>query len=255
MFFFFSKIISFLFNPIIWIFSLFLFSLVSKNTRIKKKSFLGALILFYLFSNSFLLEEVSRVWELPATYYKDLKIYDAGIVLGGILSYDQQYDRIQFQRGADRLLQAVELYKTGNIKKIFFTGGSGSIEFADAKEGMFVKRYLLTLGIPENDIWIENESRNTRENAFFAKQFLDKHAYGEGKFLLITSGHHMRRALACFRKVGINVTPYSVDRNASLERHFTFDHLLLPNVHTLMWWEAVIHEWIGMLIYKIQGYA
>ena len=214
-----------------------------------------AICLFYFFSNSFILDEFSRMWEVPATHYKDLKTYDAGIVLGGKLSYDSDFDRIQFQRGADRLLQAVELYKTGTIKKIFFTGGSGSIEFAQMKEGMFVRRYLLTLGIPDRDIWIENESKNTRENALYSLEFLERHEFQGGKFLLITSGHHMRRALGCFRTVDIEVTPYSVERNAGTERRFGFDHLFIPNVNTLIWWEALIHEWIGMIVYKIKGFA
>ena len=106
-----------------------------------------ATCLFFFFTNSFILEEVNRLWETPATHYKDLKTYDAGIVLGGMLDYDMTFDRIQFQRGADRLFQAIELYKRGDIKKIFFVGGSGSIEFAGMREGMFVRRYLLTLGI------------------------------------------------------------------------------------------------------------
>ncbi|TAL57140.1 MAG: YdcF family protein [Bacteroidetes bacterium] len=255
MFFFISKIVSFLFTPIFWVFSLLVAALFLKGPSRKRKALIGAIALFYFFSNSFILEEVSRIWEAPATHYKDLKTYDAGIVLGGMLSYDIQYDRIQFQRGADRLFQAVELYKTGSIKKIFFVGGSGSIEFAEMKEGMFVRRYLLTLGIPDADIWIENESRNTRENAVNAKEFLVKNNFDSGKFLLITSGHHMRRSLACFKVVGLDVTPYSVDRTASPERRFSPEHLLVPNVIALMWWNAVIHEWIGMVVYKIRGFA
>ena len=214
-----------------------------------------AIVIFYFFSNSFILEEVNRMWEVPAMKYHDLKIYDAGIVLGGMLDYDVQFDRIQFQRGADRLFQAVELYKTGTIKKIFFVGGSGSIEFVHIKEGVFVRRYLLTLGIPEKDIWIENESRNTRENAINAHVFLKQREYVDGKFLLITSGRHMRRALACFETVGTDVTPYSVDRDASPTRRFTFDHLLIPDAEIFLAWEALFHEWIGMIVYKIKGYA
>ena len=255
MFFIISKILSFLITPITWVFVLLLFALISKNPKRKKKSLIWAISLFYFFSNPFILEEVGRVWELPATHYKDLKTYDAGIVLGGMLNYDTDLERIQFQRGADRLFQAVELYKRGFIKKIFFVGGSGSIEFADNKEGMFVRKYLLMLGIPEQDIWIENESRNTRENAVNAKEFLKKGQFVNGKFLLITSGHHMRRAFACFNKVGIDVVPYSVDRSASPERRFTPSHLLLPDVSVFNWWDAFIHEWIGIAVYKIQGYA
>lgn len=255
MFFFISKIISFLLTPVFWVFSLLLFALISKNPKRKKRALVGAVVVLYFFSNSFILEEFNRVWELPATYYKDLKKYDAGIVLGGFMSYDYQFDRIQFHRGADRLFQAVELYKIGVIKKIFFVGGSGSIEFANMKEGVFVRRYLLTLGIPEDDIWIENESRNTRENAFNAKVILVENKIDSGKFLLITSGHHMRRALACFDVLGIDVTPYSVDRSASPVRRYSPGHLLIPNVNTLMWWDAVIHEWIGVIVYKMKGYA
>ena len=133
MFFFVSKILTSLFTPIVWVFVFFLFSFFTRNPKRKKRAFVFGLVLFYLFSNSFILEEVNRVWEIPATRYSDLKTYDAGIVLGGILSYDRSYDRIQFYRSADRLFQAVELYKKGFIKKIFFVGGSGSIEFADIK--------------------------------------------------------------------------------------------------------------------------
>lgn len=230
------------------------FSLFSKSGKRRKRSLIWGIVIFYFFSNAFILEEVNRIWEIPATSYTDLKTYDAGIVLGGILDYDVRFARIQFQRGADRLFQAVELYKMGVIKKIFFVGGSGSIEFAYLKEGLFVKRYLLTLGIPEKDIWIENESRNTRENAVFAKQFIEKQGYDSGKFLLVTSGIHMRRALRCFNTVQIDVSPYSVDRNAGPVRRFTPDHLLLPNVSTMIWWNAVIHEWVGMAVYRLRGY-
>ena len=216
---------------------------------------ISAVVIFYFFSNGFILEEVNRLWEVPATRYQDLKTYDAGIVLGGVLEYDMQFDRIQFQRGADRLFQAVELYKTGTIKKIFFVGGSGSIEFSYLKEGMFVRRYLLTIGIPEKDIWIENESRNTHENAVNAKKILENNNYLDGKFLLITSARHMRRSLACFKKTGINITPYSVDRNASPMRRYSPDHLLIPDAEMLVKWEDIFHEWVGMLMYKIKGYV
>ena len=255
MFFFISKILSFLITPVFWIFLLLIAALFLKSPNGKRRSLIGAIALFYFFSNAFILEEVGRLWEVPATHYKDLKTYDAGIVLGGMLAYDYQYDRIQFHRGADRLFQAVELYKTGSIKKIFFVGGSGSIEFAHMKEGAFVRRYLLTLGIPKEDIWIENESRNTWENAVNAREFLEENNFASGKFLLITSGHHMRRALACFKVAGLEVAHYSVDRSASAVRRLSLDHLLIPNADALGWWNALIHEWIGMIIYKIKGYA
>ena len=58
------------------------------------------------------------------------------------------------------------------IKKIVFTGGSGSILHQDMKEGKYAEQFLLNLGIPSADILIESESNNTRENAVFTQKLL-----------------------------------------------------------------------------------
>jgi uncharacterized SAM-binding protein YcdF (DUF218 family) len=65
----------------------------------------------------------------------------------------------------------------------------------------------------------------------------------------------MRRAIACFEKVGLKVSPYSVDRNASPVRRHSLDYLLIPDTGTLGDWNALIHEWIGLVVYKMEGYA
>ena len=54
------------------------------------------------------------------------------------------------------------------------------------------------MGIPENDIIIENKSRNTHENAFYTAQLFEKNGFSKSNNLLITSSMHMRRAQACF---------------------------------------------------------
>ncbi len=169
------------------------------------------------------------------------------------MTYDEEFDRLQFQRGADRLLQAIELYKRGFIKKIIFTGGSGVIFHPDDKEGTYAKRYLLTLGIPETDFLIENESRNTHENAVLTKQLIDQKNI-KGDYLLITSAFHMRRSLGCFEKSGIIATPYSTDRYSG-PRKFEFDHLFLPSVSALYNWNNLLKELVGFITYKIMGYA
>lgn len=253
MFFLFSKLLVFLITPLVWIIALFITGLLTKK-EVRRKRCLGwSLGLLLFFSNNFIFDEFSRLWEVPATHYKDLKNYNAGIVLGGMVKYDKGYDRLQFYRGADRLLQAVELYKRGYIKKIVFTGGSGSVLQPDDKEGAYVKRYLLTLDIPQEDFYIENESQNTRQNALFTKKLIDSIQI-QGPYLLITSGFHMRRSLGCFHKVGMVVDPYSTDRYAG-PRKFEFDHLLIPNISALNDWHNLIHEMVGFITYKISGYA
>lgn len=253
MFFVFSKVLQFIISPIIWIIALLLVSVFSKNEKLKKRTLIASLCITLLFSNAFILGEFQRMWEMPATKYQALKTYEAGIVLGGMTLYDKEIDRLQFIRSADRLWQAIELYKKGYIKKIVFTGGSGSVLHPEEKEGPWVRRYLLTLGIPETDFFIESESKNTRENALFTKQLLDSIQL-KGDLLLITSAFHMRRSLACFEKVGLKTTPYSTDRNVG-KRKWEFEHLFVPNFSGINDFGNLIHEVVGYLVYKIAGYA
>jgi uncharacterized SAM-binding protein YcdF (DUF218 family) len=252
MFFYASKILAFLLNPLIWIIFLLIIGIFAVDQKRRRNAALLGTMLLIIFSNGFLLDEAMRKWEVPATKYEDLKKYDIGIVLGGIMFYDGEYDRLQFFRSTDRLLQAIELYKKGYIKKIFFVSGSGSILYQDIKEAVLAKRYLLTIGIPESDIIIESESKNTHENAVNARGILEKQFPGKS-CLLISSGMHLKRANACFKKEGMNLDLYSTDRYAG-PRKFEFDYAFIPNTNTLDEWNVLIHEIAGYLIYRVAGY-
>ena len=72
----------------------------------------------------------------------------------------------------------------------------------DVMEAPVLKLYLEKIGIPGYDILLESKSRNTHENAVNMKSMLDQ-SFPGGKFLLISSGWHLRRATACFIKEGI----------------------------------------------------
>ena len=154
----------------------------------------------------------------------------------------------------DRLFQTIRLYKMGRIDKIIFTGGSGSIEFPEKREGKFVKKYLNEIQIPDSALIIENESKNTYENAVFTKKILDSLNYNTN-LLLVTSAYHMPRSLAVFKKAGYtNVTPYVTNRVSGVRR-YTFDHLFIPNIDAMFNLQLLLHEWIGFAVYKIKGYA
>src|SRR5690606_5217230 len=133
-----------------------------------------------------------------------------------------------------RYTDAIDLYKRGVIKKILVSSGSGSMIY-DTKEADWIKKMYIQFGVAQEDIWVENQSRNTAENAQFSKQVLDSLKF-TGTAYLITSASHMRRAMACFNKYGINTDPYSVNKTTG-KRLFFPDHLLLPNSHVLIKWE------------------
>lgn len=253
MFFLLSKILEFAISPLVWVFLLLLYSVFSKNTARKRKSLIASVSILYFFSNAFILDEFMRKWEVQATPYEKVKNYDVGIVLGGMSNFDVGFQRIQFIRSGDRLFQAIELYKTGYIKKLIIVGGSGSMVRVDEKEAEGIKIYLERIGIPQEDVVYETNSRNTYENAVETKKILAE-KFPNQKYLLITSGYHMKRALACFEKQNIKTTPYSTDRYSG-PRKFIFDHTFIPDKDILGIWHVLIHEWVGYITYWFAGYA
>ncbi len=253
MFFALSKLLAFIITPAIWVIFLLAFAVFSKNENRKKKCLRWGFWLFIFFSNGFIFNVIMHSWEIPASVPDKTKKYEAGIVLGGMSIYDDRLDRVQFYRGADRLLQAVELYRKGVIKKIIFTGGSGMLLHPDVKEGKYIKRYMYYFNIPEQDFIMETESKNTHENAVFTKAILDKEQIN-GNYLLITSAFHMRRTAGCFKKAGVIAESYSTDRYSG-DIRFELDHLFVPNTSVMDAWSNLIHEMVGYVTYKIMGYA
>lgn len=206
-----------------------------------------------IFTNPFLGDEIIRAWEKPMKIVTHKK-YDAGVLLGGdIVTYDKDSDRLIFHSGADRLLQAIDLYKSGVIKKIVISGGSGHLIYRDRTEASFIKKYLTGIGFNNDDIIVENMSKNTIENARYTAKLLEQNGITD-TVLLITSSLHMRRAAACFRKQGINVEEFSTSKITG-KRITNFHHLAVPSVASLKFWDLLIHEILGFLVYKILGYC
>ena len=255
MFFIVSKIFSFLISPLVWVFGLLLFALLTKNSRRSRRLLIAAVVTLYLCSNSFLVDELYR-WYEPVTTDHDLQKtqFEGAIILGGLGDIDLRIGKITFGIGADRLLQTLPLYHQHRIKKIIFSGGSGSLEFPEKREGLFIQKYLRSIDIPDSSLLIESKSRNTYENARFTKVLFDS-LHLTGKYLLVTSAFHMRRAMAAFKKQGFeNLEPYITNKVSGVRR-FTLDHLFIPDPGAVIALETLLHEWLGFITYKIRGYA
>ena len=74
-----------------------------------------------------------------------------------------------------------------------------------------------------------------------------------GPFLLSTSAMHMYRSELCFKKQGIIFDTYPVDHIA-IEREFNPNRLFVPKADILAKWKALLHEWLGLISYKLNGY-
>ena len=255
MFFVISKLLSYLLNPLFWIFTLLIVAYFIKNKKMGRKLLLISIIAFYLFSNRFICDEFIRLSEVdyPEKTMSDTH-YDVGIVLGGgIINYDYDNNKLILREQADRLLQAIDLYKQVEINKILLTGGSGNLIYRNQFEASYMKSFAIKLGVTDSNIMVDSLSNNTYQNAVFSKEILGALYPNVGKYLLITSSLHMRRSLAVFNKAGIEVTPYPTSKIVG-KRLYNFEHLFVPHVSSFESWSDLIHEWVGYIIYKIMGY-
>jgi len=254
MFFIISKIMAFLLTPLTWIIILLVAGLIIKNARRKKRVYITAVIFAIFFTNPVVIDELLRCWEEPFTVNEKNITYEAGIVLGGgMVTIDNDYDRLIFQDNTDRFLQALHLYKNGQIKNIILSGGSGSLVFKDFLESALIKRYLVEIGVPDSVIFIDSTSDNTHQNAVNCKDIIQKQ-FKHGPYLLITSSLHMKRAHACFAKQGVIVSIYPTNKFVG-PRRTDIGYYLVPSAEALIRWEKYIHEVFGYLIYKIMGYV
>ena len=145
MFFILSKLFAFIISPISWVVTLVIFTLFVKDPKRAKKILFTSFILLFFFSNQMVFNDFMHSWEVPAEWIVNVDTCDVGVVLGGMISYDNLHNRVQFFRGTDRLLQAVELYRKKKIRKILFTGGSGSVLHQENREAVFAKRFFPSL--------------------------------------------------------------------------------------------------------------
>ena len=121
-------------------------------------------------------------------------------------------------------------------------------------EAKQVKDLLITWGIPETDIITEEISVNTHQNAVETVHVLKQSYPHYNRFILVTSGVHMKRALACFEKEGITCTPFSTDLYANQSGSYQWDQYVIPNGEVLFLWNKLLKEIVGYVTYSMTGY-
>lgn len=174
---------------------------------------------------------------------------DVIIVLGGG-SYDKAPDLSGVGTPGpatmERMVTAARLQRRLGVP-IIISGGATSP--TDTPVALLTERFLIDLGIPPQRILPEIRSRDTYENAIYSKAICDQ--YGFTRPLVVTSGFHIKRAVFCFEKAGLAVTPYPCALTTWKDMVFDWRQHLLPNIGNLSATAAALHEWIGLIYYRI----
>ncbi len=101
---------------------------------------------------------------------------------------------------ANRLKAAIKFMNDHPDTKCVLSGGQGPDEpFSEAK-GMF--DYMVSHGIDENRLYLEDRSTNTRENLKFSKELIEKEGLNEN-IAIVSNEFHLYRAGLIAKKLGI----------------------------------------------------
>ena len=148
---------------------------------------------------------------------------------------------------ADRLVHAVALFKAGKADYILLSGGSAP---GSRSEAHLMQDVLAIMGVPASALILEDQSRNTHDNAVNSAALLK--ARGMTRILLVSSAFHMRRADALFKRQGLDVIPAPTD----------FQQVILkatlpagiPGVKNLYRTTEALHEFVGYEVYRLRGW-
>lgn len=147
------------------------------------------------------------------------------------------------QTAYSRIAQTVMLYRScraaGVRCTVLVSGGD-----ADDTGEPLARTYapaLMKLGVPAEDLVLESRSLTTWDNARFARDKL-RHI-GANRIWLVSSAHHLRRAVFAFRHFGMAVTAVRSD-------YLRGQWSAVPGTYNFYVTDTALHEYVGMALYR-----
>ncbi|MGV8954553.1 MAG: YdcF family protein, partial [Cypionkella sp.] len=148
----------------------------------------------------------------------------------------------------DRLMETLRLAELYPQARLVLSGGSGALEGEVEAEAAIAAKFFVAMGIAPNRLVLEDQSRNTAENAQGTAALLGDVS---GVTMLVTSAFHMPRSVGLFRKVGMAVVPWPVDYRSTGTEGVGID--LVNPVLNLTTTGVALREWIGLAVYAVTG--
>lgn len=265
MFFFLSKTLDLLLEPLWWCVGLFLagaFFLGRDARRRRGLSLtLGGLVLLLVCSSRPVAHHLMALAEADAeSTWKPEGTYDVLILLGGTVDHGgisthpsaeplaAATDRFEFGGAVERLFVTYDLMRVGRAKYVIASGGA-AFE-GGPSEARVLTDQLAAWGIERERLIVEAGAMNTRQNATRVAAIMKERGFTSA--LLVTSAFHMPRASGSFRAAGLTFDTLAVDfhmRDASRWSDW------LPRTEHLLATSQMIREVSGRLMYRAMGYS
>jgi uncharacterized SAM-binding protein YcdF (DUF218 family) len=239
----------FFFPPLLHLFILtiaLILIFIESTAKLGKRILVFGIILFYLSSSYWFVNLLSAPLESPFSQPNLEHVSPpAGAIV--VLTGGKFYTRL-------RTIWGVELHQRFKDLPLIISGGPIFREEDNLAESEIAAEIAKTLGVPAEKIIVEKKSKNTYENAYYTSEILKEKNIKN--FFLVTSGFHMYRAMAVFKKQGFTPVPVPYENiySRSEKKKISFIDNYIPSseaFHSLFY---VLHEYAGLLWYKINGY-
>ena len=104
----------------------------------------------------------------------------------------------------ERALKAAELYQAGRVTYIMPTGGvEWEYNGEQLSEAQYMRQVLLSCGVPDEAIILENEARTTKENLWYSTILINRRLRLEKakRICIVTSANHLKRSMALAKQL------------------------------------------------------
>jgi len=224
----FFKIIQIVLYPSIFFLIFIILGLFLK----KKKLVILGLALYYLFSITLVTDLILNPLEGSYSFLEEFNQAEKIVMLLG-----------GRESNVLRSSEVLRISHLTNHQKTIIISGTDPLN-PESEEALGVRNFFISRGIPEENIIIEGQSRNTWENTRNVKEIVK-----DQPFFLVTSAFHMRRAKGEFKKLGTNV----IAAPTNFKRKGEYNLLdFLPSSANLRNSDLAIKEYFGILYYKIK---
>lgn len=260
-----SKLVWLLIRPESWLTGFFLIGILAlwtgrlRAAKVVLTTGLFALLAIGIFPLGLLLIAPLEARHPPAP---ELEAVAGVIVLGGGEEADRwtASGEIALNEAGERFLAGIALAHRFPEARLVFTGATPSLIGAGAATKSLAQTIFAAGGIAPERIVIEDQARNTAENASLTRALLAAQGAdgavdpdgGDAPWILVTSAFHMPRAMASFKAAGWqDLTPWPTDFRGGVFRARIGWHPA-RNLDEL---NTAVKEWGGILAYRLTGRA
>lgn len=220
------------------------------------RQFVFSIATFYLLASMYAVP--AGLSRLLAIGYAPLEHVDVSpdktaiVILGAgddvVFGWDDRISVPNATAGA-RVLEAWRIYRLLNPRWIISSGGNSGAGDASEPSSVNMRNLLVQLGVPNDRIVLQSESRDTREEAVSVAAMLD--SLRVDRLVLVTSAVHMRRSVGAFHAVGVNPLPAIAP---DPKHRGSWSAWLRPRSDGLRLSGEVAHELAGIPYYWMRGW-